>query len=78
MLLPQLRGRAVNRDRVKMTQMLDLMNRQSSFYKEVPRMMGKSGLNKEQTGKSQQRISNDLKKEKDLGRNPRAANMSTK
>ena len=77
-LSPQLQGRAVNRDQDKMTQMLHVTNRQSSFYKEVPRMTGKSGLNKEQTGKSQQRISNDKKKKKDLGRNPRAANTSTK
>ena len=41
-------------------------------------MMGKSGFNKKQTGKSQQIISNDLKKKKDLRRNPRAANLSTK
>ena len=61
-----------------MTQMLDVTNHQSSFYKEVPRMMGKSGFNKKQTGKSQQIISNDLKKKKDLRRNPRAANLSTK
>ena len=63
-LSPQWQGRAVNRDQDKMTQMLHVTNRQSSFYKEVPRMTGKSGLNKEQTGKSQQRISNDKKKKK--------------
>ena len=37
-------------------------------------MMGKSGLNKEQTGKSQQRISNDLKKKK----RPRQKSQSCK